>query len=124
MVLVFDYVPAGVGREQLPDAATEHPTVIWRGRQEHLICPADTIRRHVHLYHACPCLHDAEGVGQVAPSDARPVGERICGLAQESGGAFSGAKLWPHKFKLAYGRGNDRYLFDEHHHSISQDSFI
>ena len=92
--------------------------MILRGRQEPLIYPDDAIRRHVHLYHACPCLEHAEGGGQAARSDARPVDEWICGLAPDIRGEFGGAKVWRDKYKRTSGSDNDIYLLDEHYHSI------
>ena len=74
-VLVFDYAIAGRGDRRLPDLATEHPTLILRGRGEPLIYPADAIRRHVHLYYACPCIDEAERVVGGAPPVARPEAE-------------------------------------------------
>ena len=77
------------------------------------------------MYHACPCIDEAERVVGGAPPVARPEAEWICGLAPDSRGQFGGAKIWRHRYKLSTpGRGVDRYLLNEHHHSISQDSFV
>lgn len=122
-VLVFEYVSAGAGKSRLPDVATRHPIMRLRGRGVPTVFPADNIRRHVHLYHVCPCLGSGNVEGQEAD-------ERwVCGVAQD--GSRSGTLVWRHAFKLSRRRGpkqrmigEDRYLLNEHHHSIYQDSFI
>lgn len=120
-VLVFDFVTRGKDNTRLADSATDHPMLTLRGRSEPKVYPAANIRRHVHLYHACPCVDDTQSVVEGAPSAA----EWNCGLAPDSRGGFGGAKVWRHKYKLAMtDEGADYYLLNEHHHSISQDTFI
>lgn len=124
-VLVFDYVTSGDGKSRLPDKASDHPTMRLRGRSDPVIYPAEAIRRHVHLYHACPCIPQAAGGGVGAPPAAPGDAQWECGLAQDRGGRFGGAKVWRHKYRLAASnKGYDHYLLNEHHHSISQDAFV
>ncbi|CAM9227062.1 unnamed protein product [Hapterophycus canaliculatus] len=122
-VLVFEYVSAGVGNDRLPDVATRHPVLRLRGNAAPVVFPAGNIRRHVHLYHMCPDVVNLEG-------GARGVvhGSSVCGLHAADDGR---ASVWRHAFKLAVRnlpgsrvRGEDKYLLNEHHHSIFRDSFV
>lgn len=125
-VLTFEYVSAGDGRERLPDVATKHPTLRLRGNGPPAVFPAN--KRHVHLYHMCGSNESQPGhalAGEGDPED--PWAE--CGVVPASNG--SGALVWRHAFKLAmrtlhaqHTRGEDKYILNEHHHSISRDPFI
>lgn len=110
-VLAYDYVCVGSGNERVSDCVTGLPIVALRGRGHPLVFPVAAIRRQVHMYHLCPQRND-EG------SD----GEFHCG-PQVVGG---GTRAWRHKFCLASpgSNGNDRYILNEIHYTINQDTFV
>lgn len=113
-VLVHDYVTRGPGIQRDTDACTQHPILVLRGRGRPLIYPVSAIRRHVHLYHLCSVAE--EGVDN--HWTCRPM------MTKTKGGGV--AEVWKHQYKSASSgiTGNDAYLLNEHHHSISQDSFL
>jgi len=78
------------------------------------VYPADAIFRQVHLYHQCP-LWAYEG------SDASYVCKEVDG--REDSGPL---RVWRHRFRLATpgSNGGDRYLLNEVHHSVNQDTFV
>ncbi|CAN0140715.1 unnamed protein product [Ectocarpus fasciculatus] len=132
-VLLFEYVSAGSGNARLADTVTQHPVMRLRGRRSPVVFPAENIRRHVHLYHMCPAPslgHVAE-TGQDEDDGAQPAGPpppRCCGVSStgsaSQGGGSGTAATWRHGFKLAERAGEeDKYLLNEHHHSICQTSF-
>lgn len=127
-VLTFEYVSAGIGRGRLPDVATKHPTLRLRGNGPPAVFPVNNIRRHVHLYHMCGSNESHPGHVPADEGDAADP-RAGCGVVPASDG--SGALVWQHAFKLArrtphaqHIRGEDKYIVNEHHHSISRDSFI
>lgn len=134
-VLLFEYTGAGVGHQRLPDATTKHPVLRLRGRGEPAIFAATSIRRHVHLFHACGC-RNASGPVRAGEGETEP--RWVCGLDQpasaSSGGTSDGGGglTWRHAFRLAERNitgvarclGEDKYLLNEHHHSLCRDSFV
>jgi len=113
-VLAYDYVGIGNGNERVKDSITGHPVLTLRGRGRPRVYPADAIFRQVHLYHQCP-LWAYEG------SDASYVCKEVDG--REDSGPL---RVWRHKFRLATpgSNGGDRYLLNEVHHSVNQDTFV
>lgn len=134
-VLGFEYVSAGIGQSRLSDVTTEHPIVLLRGRSRPLVWPVSAIRRHVHLYHLCPArLHPVNEAGknvddsgtELRPSEElseRPCADWMCRIASSPTG---GGQVWKHKYRLANPSepSYDKYILNEHHHSIFQDTFI
>lgn len=119
-LLAFEYVTAGVGNARYTDVATEHPVLVLRARGRPRVFAAANVKRHIHMYHLCPCLRPVNSRGsQVSSQEGE---RRVCGVAL----GLDGAKVWQHDFKLAVrgGRGSDKYLLNEHHHSLSQDPFL
>ena len=102
----YEYKSAGRGKNRLPDSTTEHPTFTMSGKGRPSIFPVDAIRRHVHMWHACP---DSTGsnIWQCGP----------CSSA-------TGVRVWSHKYRNATGDGPDRFILNEHHHSLARDSFL
>lgn len=113
-VLAYDYVGIGHGNERVKDSITGHPTLALRGRGRPRVYPADAIFRQVHLYHQCP-LWAYEG------SDRSHVCEEVDGAENSRA-----RRVWRHRFRLATpgSNGVDRYLLNEVHHSVNQDTFI
>lgn len=122
-VLLFDYATSGQGNARLADAATKHPILALRGRGNPLVYPAHAIRRHVHMYHLCPSPPDSDARGSTEADDEE---HRItCGVVHDTRKGFGGGLVWRHKYNLATaGAGGDRYLLNEHHHSIYRESFV
>ena len=112
-VLGYEYVGVGEGNERVPDSITGHPTLLLRGRGRPLVFPVDAIRRQVHIYHQCPRR------GDVDPGQAF-----VCEQTQGEGRT---TRAWHHRFRLAHPgshNGYDRYLLNEVHHSVNQDTFV
>lgn len=113
-VLGYDYVGIGAGNERVQDSITGHPTLQLRGRGRPLVFPVDAVRRQVHMYHQCP-----------QRSEIGSNRTFVCG-AREAGSTRRG-RIWCHRFRLATpgsSNGYDRYLLNEVHHSINQDTFL
>lgn len=123
-VLGFDYATAGNGNVRLPDVTTQHPTMRLCGRRRPQVWPVSAIRRVVHPYHLCPShLNPVDKEGKALLSSR---GEKlVCGVAPSSTG---GGQVWKHRYKLSRPApselGEDKYLLNEHHHSIFQDTFL
>lgn len=110
--LVYEYKPVGGGNTRKPDERSKHPAMLLHSRDTPKVYPADLIRRHVHLSHACPATNASKNAEQFT-----------CG--PESNAAIRGGKkIWTHKYKASSGKGDDVYLLNEHHHSICRDKFI
>ena len=133
-VLGFEYVGAGSGPERCTDVTTQHPIMLLRGRGRPLVWPVSAIRRHVHLYHLCPSqLNPVNEVGEAVDDRGKKIqghipttrtpSDGICCISASSTG---GGAVWRHKYRLANPSisSYDKYLLNEHHHSIFQDSFI
>lgn len=98
----------------MADSITGYPTLQLRGRGRPLVFPVEAIRRQIHMYHQCPQRGEAGADGSF-----------LCGEVQ--GVATGGECAWRHKFRLATpgaSNGYDRYLLNEVHHSINQDTFL
>jgi len=110
-VLGYEYTGVRHGNNRTPDSVTGHPILQLRGRGRPVVYPADAIYRQVHLYHACPLR-----------SEAGPDSSDVC----KEEGAGGGNKVWRHCFREATPdtAGYDRYLVNECHHSVNQDTFI
>lgn len=135
-VLVFEYINVGVGNRRQTDPATKHPIMRLSAVGRPRVFPVSAIRRHLHLWHLCPTrLHPVNDEGQEIDGDGEELPPRrksaparallpstwACSIVT----APNGRKVWAHKYKLATpGKGYDKYLLNEHHHSIAQDSFI
>lgn len=122
-VLGFEYVTAGLRNARLPDVTTQHPIMLLSGRCRPRVWPVSGIRRHVHLYHLCPTqLHPVDEFGKERP-ESSTASKWICCIGRSSRG---GAQVWTHKYRLSYRseQGYDKYLLNEHHHSLYQDTFI
>lgn len=113
-VLAYDYTGVRYGNNRVPDSITGHPTLQLRARGRPEVYPADSIYRQVHLYHACPLR------GDVGTDSSHVCGE-VAGT--ESSGL---GRVWRHRFRQASPETNgyDRYLLNEVHHSINQDTFV
>ncbi|CAB1108532.1 unnamed protein product [Ectocarpus sp. CCAP 1310/34] len=115
-VLGYDYTGVRHGNDRAPDSVTGHPTLQLRGRGRPVVYPADAIHRQVHLYHACP-LRGEHG------ADDR---SHVCKEEVVVGGSSGRRRVWRHYFREATPGtdGYDRYLVNECHHSINQDTVI
>lgn len=109
-VLGYDYTGTSNANDRVPDSITGHPTLQLRARGRPSVYPAETIHRQVHLYHACPLGSEADE-------------SHVCGVVPGTGRA---ARVWRHRFRLASPETNgyDRYLLNEVHHSVNQDTFV
>lgn len=112
-LLGYDYVGVGPQNSRVPDAVTGLPILKLRGRSRPLVFPVEAIRRQVHLYHQCPQRCE--------------VGSDRSFVCETQGGNTDADLVWRHKFRLAAPEctnGYDRYILNELHHSITQDSFL
>lgn len=111
-VLGYDYVGVGQENHRVADSVTGHPTLSLRARGRPVVYPVSAIHRQVHLYHACP-LSSENGTES----------SHVCGPV--AGGGSSGP-VWRHRFKQSTpGTGGyDKFLLNECHHSINQDTFV
>ncbi|CAB1106243.1 unnamed protein product [Ectocarpus sp. CCAP 1310/34] len=112
-VLGYEYTGIGHANDRVTDSVTGHPTLQLRARGRPEVYPVSAIYRQVHLYHACPLNGDPETDGS-----------QFCGVA--GGGGSSHGGVWRHRFRQATPgtAGYDRYLYNECHHSINQDTFV
>lgn len=113
-VLAYDYTGVHRGNNRVPDSITGHPTLQLRARGRPEVYPADSVHRQVHVYHACPLR------GDVGAGDSH-----VCAEVAGAGGS-DGGRIWRHRFRQASPEANgyDRYLLNEVHHSVNQDTFI
>lgn len=113
-VLGYDYTGVGHANDRVPDSVTGHPTLQLRARGRPTVYPAEAIRRQVHLYHACSLRGDVDGGADAS---------QFCGVVAGTGRSN---RIWRHKFRQASPdtNGYDRYLLNEVHHSINQDTFV
>ena len=100
---VYNYTTAGRLNGRCSDAATQHSVMDSSGRGRPKIYAVDQTRWHVHLWHFWP--------------------ESVCGL-YSSPGKMGGRNVWTHSYKSVADAGSGFYLLNEHHHSISRDSFV
>lgn len=132
-VLVYEYVTCGPGRIKKGDKATDHPTFFLQGRPgiKPSVFPVDAIRRHVHMYHACPLssFETAGGgvVGAGATGSEESRAESQCGLHRVRD-CDGGGLVWEHYYELAKPgnsiRQRDTYILNEHWHSAWQDGIV
>ncbi|CAN0280331.1 unnamed protein product [Pylaiella littoralis] len=96
---------------RVPDSVTGLPTLALQGRGRLAVFPVVAIRRQVHMYHQCP-QQNGEGAGS----------HFHCGPQRDQ----EGSRKWRHNFRLASpgSGGNDKYILNEVHHSINQDTFL
>ncbi|CAN0472346.1 unnamed protein product [Ectocarpus sp. 12 AP-2014] len=114
-VLGYEYTGVAHANDRVPDSITGHPTLNLRARGRPAVYPVSAIYRQVHLYHAC----SLSGEGETGSS-------HVCGVVTGGEGSGRGAGAWRHRFRQATPgtTGYDKYLLNECHHSINQDTFV
>ncbi|CAB1116977.1 unnamed protein product [Ectocarpus sp. CCAP 1310/34] len=112
-VVGYDYNGVGHANDRVPDSVTGHPTLHLRARGRPQVYPVPAIYRQVHLCHACSIsgehMTDSSQACGVVPG--RGVRVIVVFAATDFRQATPGTT------------GCDRYLYNECHHSINQDTF-